>query len=488
MGKYTLVIDQGGHSTRAIVFNKKGQPLAYSSEPILDALPSTTGWIEYAPESIIQSTKTLLERLLSQLKSKQLAKIHACSIIAQRSSIIACNKNGSAIGPMISWQDTRNNTWLAEQDFDITLLQEITGLRLNAHAGASKMRWLLDHDKRIQKHAEKKDLVFVPWGAYFLAQLTDKEYSQKHSVVTDPILASRTGLTEYGQLKWSEQLQTLFNIPSNTLPPIVPTTYDYGYLSLGELSIPIKLLGGDQNFIPYAYGKSAMENAAFLNIGTGAFIQAKVTLDKAKNDPLLLTAAEIETKKKLNRIKEGTINAAATALDWWQEQLPRPYSFDELNTLLKTNDIAPLFINTLAGTGSPYWLAKSPAKFIGDSQVAYTNEQKTIAIIESIIFGVVINLGYIKKTNPQIDNIIISGGLSKIDALCQTLANLAKLSVIRYKDSEASARGVVFYLNDIDHYKPKEPPQRFTPNNEEAAIVSNRLQDYKDQMEKRLQN
>jgi glycerol kinase len=478
MAKYTLVIDQGGHSTRAIVFNKKGEPIAYSSEPILEALPSSEGFIEYAPESIIESTRLLLTRLPTQLKPKQLKKISNVGIIAQRSSLIACTKSGEAISSMISWQDTRHANWLESCNFDIAYIQKLTGLRLNAHAGASKIRWLLDNDVTIQQYAKEDNLLFVPWGAYFAFHLANRlpKDTSDTQIITDPILAARTGLVEYGQLDWSKELLTLFSIPRTVLPKIVSTSHHYGNLSLEEHTVSITLLGGDQNFIPYAYGKTAIKDSAFLNVGTGAFIQSIKNIlknNKAITDTgLLTTAAEIEKGKSHYVINEGTINAAATALDWWQEQLPRPYSFGELDSLLESKQEAPIFINTLAGTGSPYWLPQQPVKFISHNNEIVDTDQKTIAIIESIIFSIAVNFDYIYKENSTIQRLIISGGLSKINGLCQKLSDLIQIEVHRYKDSEASARGVVFYINDINEYLPKESPQIFSPSEKGSIGVS----------------
>lgn len=494
MAQYTLVIDQGGHSTRALVFDKKGRPIAYSSEPVDDAIARQSNHIEYDIDHIIDATQTLLQRLAQQLSPKILKKIKAAAIIAQRSSILACDKNGKAVSQMISWQDTRNGSWLEQQQFDEHAIQQLCGLRSNPHMGASKIRWLLDKDPKIQQLARNDDVIFMPWGAYFLQRLTllnsdeKSKPPQKIHFITDPVLATRTGLVEYQQCTWSETLLNLYAIPQKYLPAIVPSSYHYGYLNLQGTEIPISLLGGDQNFIPCAYGIDTIDNSIYLNMGTGAFMQASLPLatKKAKPHQLLKTAIAVENHTANNNLSiiEGTVNAAATLLDWWQTQLPRPFSYTELDQILEDSNKAPVFINTLAGTGSPYWLKPTEPVFL-DEASAYSNEEKTLAIIESILFACKINIDIICEQNPTLGNIVISGGLSRANAICQALANLSSMSVKRYDDNEASARGVAFYLSQQKNYEPLDKPTIFNPdqNTVKTSGMHQRFKRYQKEME-----
>jgi glycerol kinase len=471
MGKTILIIDQGGQSTRAIIFDVRGGIVASESVPCPKPLQGPAHFVEYTATSIVTSAQLMLERLVQRLTIEQIKNIDAVGIITQRSSIIACNKStGQAITPMISWQDTRHSEWLSKQTFDLEQLQQWTGLRLSAHAGVSKMRWLLDYDNDVKLCAQQHNLLFVPWGAYFLQQL-----SKNTTFITDPILAARTGLTERGAHIWSKKLLSLFSIPATLLPAIVPSTYHYGELVLRGVAIPIKLLGGDQNFIPCAYGSTHYQHSAFLNIGTGAFIQAascSIATGIPPKNHLLNTAIAIEKNKELMPIIEGTINAAATVLDWWQEQLPRAYTHAELDCHLHHINAAPVFVNTLVGTGSPYWIPQRAPIFIEeDEQKESSCEQKTVAVIESILFACRVNLEImdplVGQPNSRIKQLVISGGLAQSVALCQKLADLVQIPVLRYDDSEASARGAALYLQKSSDYYVEgctdESPVLFSP-------------------------
>ncbi|MFT5420688.1 MAG: glycerol kinase [Candidatus Endobugula sp.] len=490
MDKYTLIIDQGGHSSRAIAFNQQGVAVDCCSEVTPPPLESTEGFVEFSSTPLIQSSNSLLHEILQRLshrfKATDKPPIDALGVIAQRSSLIACNKTtAQAITPMISWQDTRHADWLAQQSFDIEEWQQLTGLRLSAHAGASKIRWLLDHHPEVQRCAKKNNLMFIPWGAYLLHQLMNKT-----ELVCDISLAARTGLSEYGVHAWSDKLLSLFDIPKTCLPPIVPSAYDYGNITVGGHVIPVKLLGGDQQFIPLAYGEAALADSAFLNIGSGAFIQARtvtaVQTDKTPKQAngLLTSQLMVSNNKTAIDIMEGTINGAATSLDWWQAQQQTPLTFTEVNHALTHTSTAPIFINTLTGTGSPYWIPAQTARFITMHDIKIsTQEQKTVAILESILFSCKINFDLICEENTDIEKIIISGGLSASDPLCQKLADLTGVAILRYDDTEASARGAAFYLHSSDHYPVAQAPTRFTPKTTGNAVEV-RFTRYREEMEK----
>ncbi len=429
----TLVIDQGGQSTRAIVFDFRGQVVGSLSEPVPNALPSVKGFIEYDADELVLS----IRQLLSRLPKAWLSGVTQVAFIAQRSSIIACNKTGQALSPMISWQDTRNAQWLKEQPWLEEAGQRI-GFPVNAHGGASKMRWLLDHDRVLNEYAQKQELLFMPWGAYCLQRL-----AQAFLPVTDPILASKTLLSAYGGCDWSDQLLDFFGIESSLLPKIMPSEYHYGEMECANKILPVMLLGGDQNFLSCAYGQAAHQTHLFVNIGTGAFIQGAGTNGHPN---LLRTAVAIDESGPCLPLLEGTVNSAASAIDEYQQVAQCTYTNDQLNEILEREINAPVFINTSKGVGSPYWQASTPNRFL---MVPETTEQAMLAVIESILFLMALNIRLIREASPNISTILISGGLSKLNGLCQRLSTLTALPVKRCDDQEASARGAAMYLGEM---------------------------------------
>ena len=66
-----------------------------------------------------------------------------------------------------------------------------------------------------------------------------------------------------------------------------------------------------------------------------------------------------------------------------------------------------------------------------------------MAVVESILFLLQCNLEHMMH-HTTLERLRVSGGLSRLDGLCQKLASLSGLPVERCDDPEASARGVAW--------------------------------------------
>jgi len=458
-----LVIDQGGHGTRALVFDDRGK-IVVSAHATLETRSPKPGWFEQDAGHLELSVKSCLQQLAIQILDQDIT-LDAAALITQRSSLLACDKETLlAITPVISWQDTRHHHWLQQKieggEFDLAALKKRTGLRLNAHYGASKIRWLLDHDPAVQHAAKNQRLVFLPLAAYVTHLLTGQR-----TPVVDAVSASRTFLTELGTRQWAPDLLSLFDIPASVLPAIVNTRYAYGHLDIAGQQVPLRVVGGDQSFIPFAYGANALNDGLFVNAGTGAFVQTALSKDDTPHG-LLCSMAAIDESQSLT-VAEGTVNACASALDWLWEQEQKTLTMDEIENALLNASTPPVFHHRITALGSPYWLAAGASSF----SAAATLPEKTVAVIESIVFLLAINIDLLQQAKPELQQILISGGLSQSDGFCQKLANGTRLKVIRHQDHEASARGAAFYLARLHDYLPKDKPVIFHPHYDNALLA-----------------
>jgi len=458
-----LIIDQGGHGTRALVFNPQGS-IVLSAHATLETRSPKPGWFEQDATHLESSVKSCLQQLEIKLIDANIT-LDAAALITQRSSLLACDrKTREAITPVISWQDTRHHHWLQQKiesgEFDLAALKKLTGLRLNAHYGVGKMRWLLDHDTAVQRAAQNKQLVFLPLAAYVTHLLIGKA-----PWVVDGVSASRTFLTELGSTQWSSQLLSLFNIDKSVLPAIVGTRHAFGSLNLARQNIPLQVVGGDQSFIPFAYGANSLNNGLFINAGTGAFVQTALSKDEVPTG-LLCSVAAIDGHQPMT-VSEGTVNACASALDWLWQQEQTTLTSDDIENALRSISMPPVFHHRITALGSPYWLAAGKSSFSTDA----TLPEKTVAVIESIVFLLAINIDLLQQAKPALQQILISGGLSQSDGFCQKLANGTRLNVIRHQDHEASARGAAFYLGGLHDYFPEKKPAIFHPQHDNPLLA-----------------
>lgn len=440
MTALALVIDQGGHSSRALVFDDAGAVVAAASAPVSSTQPAPAQ-VEQSPAEILASVRTVLARVAEQLGARAV-ELQSVALIVQRSSLLAWDRtSGAPLSAVLSWQDTRHAAWLEQVVAGRReALREITGLYPNAHYGASKMRWLLDHMPALQHSASSGTLCMAPLASWLQQQLTGS-----HAPVVDAVIASRTLLTEVGATSWSQTLLDTFAIPAAVLPGVMPTLADYGTLRFGEHSVPLRLLGGDQSFFALSHGSVFAGDTLFINAGTGAFVQQLMSPDRM---PLRLLCAPLVIGERPSAsvfVAEGTVNAAATALDWWQQQAGSVFTAGEWQQAAALADrepaSVPLFCNRITATGSPDWLPAGEPAFSCPASIPLQG----IAVLESVVFALQRNSDSLVAVQPA-NRIVLSGGLSQLALFCQRLADLSGLPVWRSDDVEACARGAAMQL------------------------------------------
>jgi glycerol kinase len=469
LSNYTLTIDQGGHASRVIVFDSRGKIVASAHHEIETFTPANNR-VEHDPQQLISSIKESLLEVAEQL-GPTFSQVSSAGIATQRSSIICWNrKSGEALSPVISWQDTRAQKWLEPFTPHQSEIHAITGLRLSAHYGVSKFQWCLKNLPKVTKAAKDGELILAPLASYLLFKLLDEQ-----PLLVDPANASRTLLYDHQQLEWSPQLLSLFDIKIERLPQPVESWHHYGTLTVGEHSFPLKLSTGDQSAALFSHGMPQRERL-YINIGTGAFLQQPSNRYELDNDNLLCSITHQQEGER-TYVNEGTVNGAGAALTWVKQQLGLEKKILPLNDWLKQRAEPPLFINAISGLGSPYWRADIKSAFIGEGDV----ESQVVAVIESILFLLQININLLAaKKSPE--QIIISGGLSTTDALCQRLADLSNLPVKRHNEHEATARGLASLLTDQPNWP--YPHSTFTPRPNRALQL--RFQRWQKAMEQAL--
>ena len=228
-----------------------------------------------------------------------------------------------------------------------------------------------------------------------------------------------------------------FDIPSRVLPHCKPICFDYG--AIQDSTIPVRAVNGDQTAALYAHGLPS-GNTVTVNIGTGAFVLLPTGDPLTRPDGLLAGISHSDAQLGSYYI-EGTVNAAAAALEWAAGSFALSNVEQQLPGWLETIKAPTLFINTLGGLGSPWW-QEGPAAHFLDARVP--GPEALVAVIESVIFLLQANVTLLQTVNPAIDKIQVSGGLSSFDGLCQKLANLSGLAVHRPVQIEATARGIAW--------------------------------------------
>jgi glycerol kinase len=437
-----LALDQGGHATRAIIFDTLGNVAEEFAVPIITSHPEP-GVVEHDAEEMGLSVMTAIEGVMARLGTRA-DRIVSAGFATQRSSVAFWDDaTGQPLAPIASWQDRRDAETLvdlagAHEESIITT----TGLRLSPHYGANKLRWFLKHNPAVAAAEHAGTLRCGPMASYLLARSISG-----CPALADPANASRTLLWDLHRKDWSPELLGLFGIPEKILPRSVPSRFDYGVVRSGTREIPVTVCTGDQSAAIFASGALDMD-AGYVNIGTGAFIQKPTTRTRDSAAPLLQSVVW-QDNEKATLVLEGTINGAASALVEYIEPLVPDWSH-HLDHWLATVDDPPLFMNGVSGLAAPFWVHDFQSQFIGSDDRRLEPPERAVAIAESIVFLLQENLSALASHGEHVKRIVVSGGLANSDALCRRLADMSGCEVFRPKFTEATARGLSYLLRSAD--------------------------------------
>jgi glycerol kinase len=457
-----LALDQGGSASRAIVFDAQGHALASGRVEVGDSRPRP-GIVEQDPDAVVDSLRQAAGTALAQLDQSQRARLAACSLDTQRSSL-ACwdRRDGAALSPILSWQDTRAADWLAAQSLDAEVVRATTGLYPNAHFGVGKMRWCLDHLESARAAAAGDTLAIGPLAAFLAHRLLEER-----PLRVDPANASRTLLMDLARGDWHAPFLARFGIERRWLPAIARSDADYGTFAASGCRLPLRLLSGDQSTAAFAYG-APRADTAYLNVGTGAFVYRLAPQAPAESR---LLRSVVHWGDAPEYVAEGTVNGGGSALAWFAQQ----HGIDDVGAALDAawTDAGAgdtVFLNGVGGLGSPDWRARFEPRFVGGG----TRAQRLVAVAESIVFLLERNLARLQALGPPCTRVMASGGVSRSDRFCQALADTCGLPVLRPEQCEASARGAAFLLAGRPADWATLPEQRFEPRDEHGLRARHR--------------
>jgi glycerol kinase len=431
-----LALDQGGHASRAILFDAYGNAVTQSYAPVATVRP-TPDRVEHDPEQICESLRSAIEDASHHLSDAH--EVVAAGLATQRSSIVCWDRvSGAALSPVISWQDRRNAAFVVGLNARAAEIHARTGLVLSPHYGASKLRWCLDNLPAVADAARSGRLAFGPLSSFLLFRLLDE-----HPLLVDPANASRTQLYHPASRQWSPELLELFGIPTACLPEPVGTRHEFGHLTVSKQSVPLRICTGDQSTVPFAFGPARLD-CAYVNIGTGAFIQCPLSQPVVAAP--LLTSIIWSDERRVMYVLEGTINGAGSALEWFSgtEGLDAQHMLAALTPDADGKLRPPLFLNGVSGLGSPFWVPDFKPRFVGNG----STQERLVALLESILFLVRVNLDEMQHAGTKLERVVVTGGLAASDWVCQRLAGLLSLPVHRYEELEATARGLGYLVAD----------------------------------------
>ncbi|WP_314049593.1 glycerol kinase GlpK [Peptostreptococcus stomatis] len=457
MEKYILSFDAGTTSSRAIIFNKKGQIINVAQKEFQQIYPKA-GWVEHDPMEIWASQSGVAREVLemSAIRPDQIVGI---GITNQRETTLVWDKNtGKPVYNAIVWQCRRTASYcerLKEKGW-IDKIRDKTGLVLDAYFSATKIAWILDNVEGAREKAERGDLLFGTVDTWLVWNLTRGKVH-----VTDYSNASRIMLFNIKDLKWDDEILEALNIPRSMMPEVKDSSCIYGYTdehTYGGARIPIAGIAGDQQAA--LFGQNCFKPGMVKNTyGTGCFVLMNTGQEMIRSKNGLLTTIAWGIDGKVSYALEGSVFIAGAAIQWLRDELRLVYDSPQseyyANKIEDTDGV--VVVPAFTGLGAPYWDMYARGGIFGltrgtkrEHLVRATLESlayQSKDVIEAMQEDAKIPLAYLR----------VDGGASANNFLMQFQADMLNTEVHRPRTLETTSLGAAYlaglavgYWKDLD--------------------------------------
>lgn len=440
--KYILAIDQGTTSSRAIVFDKRGNTMSIAQKEFKQIYPEA-GWVEHDGSRIWSTQSSVAAEAISEagLHAEDIAAI---GITNQRETTLLWDREtGIPVYNAIVWQDRRTSDFcdeLKEQEGLIEKIREKTGLIIDAYFSATKIKWILDNVEGVRKRAEKGELAFGTIDSWLIWNFT-----RGGTHVTDATNASRTMLYNIHEGEWDTKILDLLDIPPSLLPEVKSSSEVYGETKILAENIPIAGIAGDQQAA--LFGQRCITPGMVKNTyGTGCFMIMNTGDKHIISENNLLTTIAWEIDGKVEYALEGSIFIAGAVVQWLRDELGIIRESSEVEALASSveDNNGVYLVPAFSGLGAPHWNQHARGTMVGLTRGANAGHIARAAL-ESIAYQTTdIITAMEADSGIEIKELRVDGGAAANNMLMQFQSDLLQVPVIRPKTLETTALGAAY--------------------------------------------
>jgi glycerol kinase len=440
--RYVLTMDAGTTGVRALLVDREGAVAADASREFRQMYPEP-GWHEQSAPEIWQCQLEVARKVLAEAQASA-KDVAAIGITNQReTSTIWSRRTGEPVYHAINWGDRRVAP-IIESIRERGLADAIRlkcGVVPDATFSAAKIMWLLDNMPGAREGAESGELVWGTVDTWLLWNLTG---GTVHA--TDPSNASRTMMFDIRTLEWDEGLLREFNIPRALLPEVKPTSGFLGetVADLFGAEIPVAAVAGDQQAA--LFGQACFEPGMAKNtFGTAGCFDMNAG-DKVRLVEGMATNVAWQLADKVEYTVAGVALVSGAVVQWLRDEMQMVTSADETAALAaEVEDTGGVYlVPAMQGLNAPYWDMYARGVMIGFTR-ATRRAHVVRAALESMAYQTrdIIEAteapGDLKVTELRID-----GGAAKNEVMCQFLADILGIPVVKPPYLEATAYGAAY--------------------------------------------
>ncbi len=453
---YILALDQGTTSSRAIIFDGAGKPVASHASEFRQIFPQA-GHVEHDARELWQSQWSAAQKSLAQLAAVHgqaaLSRIRAVGIANQRETTVLWERaTGEPICNAIVWQDRRTASICEtiRKSGKAYLIQQKTGLVLDAYFSATKLAWMLDNIPAARAKAARGELCFGTVDSWLIYKLTA---GKVHA--TDVSNASRTMLFNIHRLEWDKDLLALFDIPESVLPAALPSSGVLGwtdaalFASVGlAQSIPIAGVAGDQQAA--TFGQNCFAPGSAKNTyGTGCFMLMNTGTQAVRSKHQLLATVGWQAASDTHRAAyclEGSVFMGGATVQWLR---------DGLQIIASAADVEPLaasvpdtegcyLVPAFTGLGAPHWDGFARGTLVGMTR-GTSRAHIARAALEAICLQTADVFAAMQADSAiALLELRVDGGATVNHLLMQLQADILGVPVVRPVVTETTALGAAY--------------------------------------------
>lgn len=438
-----MALDQGTTSSRTILFDAKGKPVATAQQEFTQHFPQP-GWVEHDAEEIWQTQLDTAKQALAKagVAANEVAGI---GITNQRETTVVWDReSGLPVCRAIVWQDRRTAAMCNElkEAGHAETIHRKTGLVVDAYFSGSKIRWILDNVEGARARARKGELAFGTVDSWLIWNLTGGK-----SHITDVSNASRTMLFNIGTMQWDDELLDLLGVEKSLLPEVRSSSEVYGetLAKVFGTAIPLAGIAGDQQAALFgqACHKPGMAKNTY---GTGCFLLMNTGTKPVFSKNHLLTTVAWKIGGKVEYALEGSVFIAGAVVQWLRDQLDLVESAEGIEELAASVDSSDgvYFVPAFTGLGAPHWEPDARGLIVGLTRGSGKGHIARAAL-EGIAYQSEELLRAMEADSGiQLEELRVDGGASMNGMLMQFQADILRTHVVRSESPETTALGVAY--------------------------------------------
>jgi len=395
-GLRIFALDVGTSSVRAHRFDETAEELG---EP---ARREYSG--EADADRIVQLTREAIE------EAGGAEGVDAVATSCFGHSLLALDKAGRPLTPILSWRDTRSADaadWLRRR-LDNETVHARTGCQIHTSYWPAKLAWLAQEDAEVFRTADR----FVSFCDYLYEQLLGRR------VGAGIAMASPTGLVDLRRRTWDEELLDTLRIDEERLPEISDAPVDGWF--------PALLDGACSNF---GAGCVTRERAALM-IGTSGAVRTVYETARPQPRPGLFLHWVDDTRV----VEGGSLSDGGNLYAWIEATLA-----DGGGSLAgRDPDSHGLtFLTLLGGERSPGWHQHAKGAIHG-----LTFDTTPLDLRQAGLEGVAFRFADVAELMPEIEEVVATGGALLHDPdWVQIMADALGRPLTTSGVKEASLRG-----------------------------------------------